>query len=178
MARRGAMEREQSRRGFGARLALRSRITGLAQHRLHYAESVGLAAPDGSGEWLTQLLAPIRVPAALAIWAFAVLPTVSHTLGAIGPDAVGGGLCSQEVNQARNPGPLSVGDRSAPAGIGHWGHCPFRGLGFDQALLPGANAHPVRSTTAAAHPPSRGISVSLPRSVWSSAQPRAPPALT
>lgn len=110
---------------------------------------------------LRHRLRRLSLIAFLAVFGFALAPTLSHALAAANPWAE---ICSA-ADEAKVPG----------TGATHLEHCPLCGLGAGAAPLPAAPAASIVLPQGAAHVPALFLHAPRPLHAWSAAQPRAPP---
>jgi len=115
---------------------------------------------------LRHRLRRLSLIAFLAIFGFALAPTLSHALAAANPWAE---LCSAAAD----------GKAPAPAqGAAHLEHCPLCGPGTGAAPLPVRLALTIAPPGGAVHLPALFLHAPRTLHAWTAAQPRAPPSQT
>lgn len=114
--------------------------------------------------------------ALVAIWALALLPTLSRAMAALqGEGTAWAEICTAQgmkrvVLDHQADGPA----QPAMAG-GHLDHCPLCGLAAQAVALPPAPPQALDLSTPAAHLPPLFLHAPHTLSAWCPAQPRAPP---
>jgi len=122
-------------------------------------------------------LRPLIWIALLAMWATALLPTVSHALALAHGDAGRWAeLCTPQgmrrvvVADAAGAEPVSL-----PSAAGHLEHCPLCALGAGAAAPPPAPPAVLALPGAGAEPPALALHAPDTPHAWRTAQPRGPP---
>ena len=129
-------------------------------------------------------LRPLTWIALVAIWALALLPTLSHARAHAQEQGAGGWA---EVCTQQGPKRVAVDADgrlvdtvidTAATGAAHLQHCPLCALSFDAPLLPTAAPAALSLAIASAAPPAAFLHAPRTLHAWRSAQPRGPPAFS